>query len=222
MEDLELTGTCPLIIYTGSDEYQLPTQKQLQKLATQDSIKKCGSKNNFKITDKILRLYNTPTEREIPLKRARSIAAKNARNGHENPYMQKELTFPILENNKSTISRQTDILQLSNSLVNDCLKRSEHQRVKQSPLALVNTDDSCSLINDRPFVSQLNVLEKIRPSHPQFAKEIKVNPGEALKINSLILAERLKVQLTPASQHRITFPHIANTSQPNTATPKYW
>lgn len=218
MEDLELTGTCPLITYTGSDEYQLPTQKHQEQLhkttATQLdlNLKKFGSKNNFKVTDKILRLYNTPIEREIPFKRARSIAAKTAKNYQENLCNENELSFPNLENPNS--KKSTHILQLSNNLVNDSLING-HKRAEQTPMVSVTT------INDNSGASQLKMLDKIRPSHPQFAKEIKVNPEEALKINSLILAERSNVQLTPtAPPHKITFPSIE--SQANIATPKYW
>ena len=232
MANLKMTGTCPLLKCTGNDEYQLPTQKhqgQLQKpTATHFTLnsKKCATKNKFKITDKILRLYNTPDEREVPLKRARSITGKRTRNCQETPRVQRNSSFPILDNNNSTKTRQTHILQLPDSFVNDCLKRREQngclkRREHLRPLASMTNDDSC-LINDKSCISQFKVLDKIRPSHPQFAKEIKVNSREALKINSLILTERLKVQLTPTSQHRITFPSIANTSQSNTATSKCW
>ena len=241
MENLKMTGTCPLIKYTGNDEYQLPTQKhqdQLQKTtATHFNLnsKKCGTKNKFKITDKILRLYNTPDKREVPLKRARSIIGKRTRNCQETPCVQKKLSFPVLENNHSTKKSQTHILQLPDSFVNDCLKRREHkekrrehndclkrrEHIELRPLASLTNADSC-VINDKSCISQFKVLDKIRPSHPQFAKEIKVNSKEALKINSLILTERLKVQLTPTSQHRITFASIENTSQSNTATSKCW
>jgi hypothetical protein len=220
MENLEMTGTCPLIKYTGSDEYQLPTQKhqeQLKKTLNLNS-KKCGSKNHFKITDKILRLYNTPDEREMPHKRARSITARRARK--ENPCIQKELVFPILENNYSTKTREKNTLQLSDSFMNGCLKKPE--QIELRPLASVtNNEDSC-VVYDKSLVSQFKVLDQIRPIHPQFAKEIKVNSKEALKINSLILTERLKVQLTPTTQHRITFPSIENTSQSSTTTSKCW
>ena len=225
MENLKMTGTCPLIKYTGNDEYQLPTQKhqdQLQKTTTTQvnlNSKKCGTKNKFKITDKILRLYNTPDEREVPLKRTQSITGKRTRTCQETPRVKKKLSFPILENHNSTKTRQTHILQLPDSFVTDCLKRREHNDLR--PLASMADADSC-VINDKSCISQFKVLDKIRPSHPQFAKEIKVNSKEALKINSLILTERLKVQLTPTSQHRITFPSIENTSQSNTATSKCW
>ena len=227
MNDLELTGTCPLIMYTGgNDEYQLPTQRhreqQLHKTTATDlNSKKRRGKYNFKTTDKILKLYDTvPIEREIPFKRARNIATKNSRsNGQENSFIQNQLSLPILESNNSKQLTKTQILPLSNSLVNDCLEGIRHNEVKIRQLTSRATNNPY-LTNDRHCVSKLNVLDKIRPCHPQLAKEINVNPEEALKINSLIPAERLKS--TSISRHTVTFPNIENASQPNISTPKYW
>lgn len=222
MKDLEITGTCPLITYTaGNDEYQLPTQKhrekQLHKTTTRNlNSKKHRGKSNFKITDKMLRLCNTvPTEREKALKRTQNAQAKNARNCVENSFIQNELSLPILEANNS----KEHITQTQISLVNDCLEKIGDKQVGIGRVTSGATDNSC-LANHRHCVSQLKVLDKIRPCHPQFAKEIKVNPEEALKIHSVIPAERLKS--TPTSRHTMTFPNIENTSQANTSTPKYW
>lgn len=228
MNDLELTGTCPLITYTaGNDEYQLPTQRhrerQLHKTtATHLNSKKHKGKNNFKSTDKILRLYNTvPIEREISFKRTPNIATKRAGSCQKNSFIQNELSLPILEsNNCKQVMTQTQIFPLSNSLVNDCLEGIRHKQVEIRQLTS-GTADHSYLTNDRHCVSQLKVLDKIRPCHPQFAKEINVNAEEALKINSLIPTERLKS--SPVSvRHTMTFPNIENTSQLNTSIPKYW
>ena len=227
MKDLEITGTCPLITYTaGNDEYQLPTQKhrekQLHKTTARNlNSKKHRGKSNFKITDKMLRLYNpVPIEREKALKRTQNAQAKNARNCEENSFIHNELSLPILEaNNSKEHMTQTQILPHSLSLVNDCLEKNGDEQVGIGRVTSGATDNSC-LANHRHCVSQLKVLDKIRPCHPQFAKEIKVNPEEALKIDSLIPAERLKS--TRTSRHTMTFPNIENTSQANTSTPKYW
>ena len=229
MEDLELTGTCPLITPAGSDEYLLPTQKHRGQLNKTKAIqrncnldsKKLGSKNNFKITDKILSLYNTSFERETSLNRVRSIA----KNGHENSCLQSEtsLDFRILKHSNSLKFEKTQIFP--NRSMYDTLKRSGRKGGELSPLTLMPVTTNDSLYLDGPCVSQvqmksLKTLDKIRPCHPQFAKEIKVHPEEALKINSLILTERLKMQLTPTSN--VTFPMIENTRQYSTDSPKYW
>lgn len=228
VKDLELTGSCPLkIAYVGSDEYQLPTQKHREQLhksraasKSHTHSNKCGRKNHFKITDKILTLYNTPDKREIPLQQARIIAAKYERTCQENSCRQ--LCLPILKDQKSK-----QFLDVSKSLVNEVLKKSSSPRPPEmkhegiDSIVSLTTDDT-QLILEHPCVSHSKDLANIPSSHPKFAKEIKDNPDAALKINSLIPTERLKGPALPTSPPKIKFPSIEKATQADTATPKYW
>ena len=240
MEHLELTGTCPLIRYTGNNEYQLPTQKQKEHLYKSTAaqfngrLKNSKSKNNLKITDKLLKLYNTPTERETLFTRTlpnivSNIAGENTRSYEEKSYAQKMLSFPMLKNNYNfTKSKQTLLLQHSKDIFNECLKQRGQQCVD---VKTTDGNDSSCQVNDRSCVA-LKVLDIIRPSHPEFAKEININPEGSLKINSIIPGQRLNQQLSHDSYptehvHRNTFPNIlensrANFTRANKASPNYW
>lgn len=239
------SGSRELVVTALNDEeYQLPTQKYHQEqrnktgfaIGGQNSKQEQTPGGKTMLTNKILKFYSMPAvEREMQLKLARRVERKGrndakgicSSSSEGRHWFKSSATSQIHGANPSCSS-----IQFSRNIVNDYIKKGAAKLASCQdqvfPLVSKSLDNTGQVINkEEPWVTQRanlkrKTLEQIRPSHPGLLirKGIVSRPGDALKVNGMALAERLKV--------RSTFPHFYKQTTPSIQqhttcmAPKHW
>ena len=217
---------------TSNEGYQLPTQRYQEKQRNKTGLVATGSRHSkqkqtqeqkLKLADKILKLYSTPMEREIPLKRARSVQrkGKNARDVCSSV----EGRHWFESSAANCVNSTSSPLQFSRNFVNDyATKGLLMNHLASCPLAAksMTRDNDRAIMEEDPWGRQINskkkILEQIRPCHPAIREEIVPQPRDALKINGMVLADRLKVLSTPFYKQT----PFGNIQQTTCVAPKHW
>ena len=214
---------------TSNEGYQLPTQRYQEEQRNKTGIttvsrhskQKQTQEQKLKLANKILKLYSTPVEREIPLKRARSVQrkGKNARDVCSSV----EGRHWFESSTANGVNSTSSPLQFSRNFVNDyATKGVLMNHLASCPLAAKSRDNDRAIMEEDPWGRQINskkkILEQIRPRHPAIREEIVAQPRDALKVNGMVLADRLKVLSTPFYK-RTPFGNIQQTT---CVAPKHW